>query len=34
MGVLIRCLSAREGVFDGMRDNDSQEIVADGANPY
>ena len=34
MGVMVRCLSAREGVFDGMRDDDSQEVVADGANPY
>ena len=34
IGVLVRCISAREGVFDGMRENESQEIVADGANPY
>ena len=34
MGVMVRCLSAREGVFDGMRQNDSQQVVADGANPY
>lgn len=34
IGVLVRCLSAREGVFDGMRDSDSQEIVSDGANPF
>ena len=34
MGVLVRCLSAREGVFDGMRDNANNEYVADGDNPF
>ena len=34
MGVLVRCLSTREGVFDGMRDNDNQESDANSENPY
>lgn len=34
MGVLVRCLSARAGVFDGMRNDNTQEIVADSANPF
>jgi len=32
--VLVRCLSAREGVFDGMRDNANNEYNANSDNPY
>ena len=33
LSVVVRCLSTREGVFDGMRSNDI-EIDADSANPF
>lgn len=34
MGVILRCLSARAGVFDGMRDNSSSEVGSDTENPF
>ena len=34
LGVIVRCLSVREGVFDPDRDFDNKEYVGDAENPY